>query len=174
MNLTKSYQREVPQNTSLLQSTKYSFVIPDLPFARYFCQSVSLPGISTSAVTIPTPFSETYRHGDKLAFEPFKFTFIIDEDMRVWEESYAWLIALTFPRKFAEYERVKGRKIPKYYDGILTLNTNANLPNIFIKFRNCHPVSLGGITLSTADSADTTLIADMELRYDYFDIERSA
>lgn len=168
----QSFQREVPDNTSLLQVTKYTFIVPELPFARYYCQSVSLPGIETSPIAVPTPLSDTYRHGDKLRYDPLVFTFIIDEDIRVWEESYDWLVALTFPKKFAQYQLIKGIKLRNYYDGILTITTNANIPNIQIKFRNCHPVSLGGISFTTTGSADTTLKADMTIKYDYFDIER--
>ena len=47
---------KIPENSSLLQATKYTFVIPELPFARYFCQKVDVPGVSTNAVNVPTPF----------------------------------------------------------------------------------------------------------------------
>ena len=161
----------IPDNLSFLQTTKYSFIIPDLPYARYFCQTVNLPGASTSEVSIETPFSTTYRHGDKLQFEQLVMTAIIDEDLRVWEESFKWLVSLTYPHQFPEYVKNLKNKVP-YYDGILTLNTNANLPNMRIKFFNCHPVSIGGIQFNTSDSADTTPTFDITFRYDTFEIER--
>ena len=49
----------IPDNLSFLQTTKYTFIIPELPFARYFCQSVNLPGASTTEVAINTPFATT-------------------------------------------------------------------------------------------------------------------
>ena len=57
---------QTPDNTSILQSTKFTFIIPDMPFLKYFCQTVNLPSVSTNEVMVPTPFSNTYRHGDKL------------------------------------------------------------------------------------------------------------
>lgn len=162
----------IPDNGNFLQSTKYTFIIPELPFARYFCQSVLLPSVSTSEIMIPTPFSDTYRHGDKLVYEPISMTVIVDEDLKVWEETHNWLKALTAPTKFDEYLRIKSKRIPAYYDGILTINTNANIPNLRLKFRNCHPVSLGGIQFSSSDSADNTIVTDISFRYDYYDIER--
>lgn len=162
---------KIPDNLSFLQTTKYTFIIPDLPFARYFCQTVNLPGVSTSEVSIPTPFATTYRHGDTLNYESLTMTALVDEDLRVWEETFKWLVSLTKPTQFPEYVRNRPNKTP-YYDGVLTLNTNANLPNMRIKFTNCHPVSIGGIMFNTADSADTTPTFDITFRYDQFFIER--
>ena len=160
---------QIPDNTSFLQTTKFSFVIPSLPFAKYFCQTVTLPGISTSEALVSTPFSDTYRHGDKLTFDPLTITFLVDEDLRVWEETYIWLCTLTNPRQFKEFAP---RFKEKYYDGILTINNNSNLPNLRIKFRNCHPTTLGTIQFATTDTADITPVCDLTIRYDIFEIER--
>jgi hypothetical protein len=96
---------------------------------------------------------------------------LIDEDMRVWEETFKWLVSLTAPNQFPEYVRNQKNKTP-YYDGVLTLNTNANLPNMRMKYFNCHPVSIGGVNFNSADSADTTPVFDVTFRYDGFEIER--
>lgn len=168
---TQSVLTQIPENTSFLQKTKFTFVIPELPFARYFCQSVNLPGVSTTEINIPTPFSDTYRHGDKLQYEALAMTILIDEDLRVWEETYNWLKSLTFPHRYSEYVKNSRNKEP-YYDGVLTINTNANIPNMRIKFTHIHPVSLSGIDFSAATSADETPTCTVSFRYDTFIIER--
>lgn len=162
----------IPENSSLLQSTKYSFVIPDLPFARYFCQKVDIPGVSTSAVEVPTPFSKVKRHGDTLVWNELTISVLLDEDLRVWEETLDWLISLTKPTKFQEYHRRHGIVNQLYYDGILTVNTNANVPNLRIKFHECHPTSLGSLRFDTTTSAEETLVVDMSFAYDFYEIER--
>ena len=101
----ESFTTNTPQNTSLLQVNKFTFLIPDKPFLKYFCQTVSIPSVSTNEITVPTPFSNTYRHGEKLNYEPLTITAIIDEDLRVWEETYNWLKSLTRPQSFDEYKR---------------------------------------------------------------------
>jgi hypothetical protein len=143
-----------------------------MPFLKYFCQSINLPGVATSAVSVETPFSATYRHGDKLVYDAFTVTVLIDEDLRVWEETYNWLRALTFPQEFRQYYRNTNGKQVAYHDGILTVNTNANNPNIRIKFVNCHPVSLSGFSFSAAESAMTTITSEISFRYDYYEIDR--
>ena len=163
----------IPENSNLLQTTKFTFSFPTLPFLRFFCQSVSIPGVSTSAVQVPSPFSEMYRHGDKLVYDDFATTVIIDEDLRVWEESYNWIRSLTFPKDFPQYVRNlgNGRSDP-YHDGILTTNTNANIPNVRFKFTYCHPTSISAIQFTAADNADTTMTIDIRWSYDLMEIDR--
>ena len=171
----EEYTKNTPENTSLLQATKYTFIIPDMPFLKYFCQTVTLPTVSTAEVAVPTPFSTTYRAGDKLVYDAFTITAIIDEDLRVWEETYKWLVSLTIPQNFEQYARKPKQNpdlAPIYFDGYLTVNTNANNPNIRVKFHNCHPTSIGLISFDTKVDADVIPTADFTFRYDLFEIER--
>jgi hypothetical protein len=165
----QSVLNSIPDNTSFLQTTRFTFVIPQLPFLKYFCQTVLLPGVSTTEALVPTPFSDTYRHGDKLVYDPLSITTLVDEDLRVFEETYQWLSFLTNPIKFGEF---KQKFTEKYYDGVLTVNTNSNIPNMRIKFRNCHPVTLGSVQFATTDTADITPVFDVTFRYDIYQIER--
>lgn len=162
----------IPSNTSLLQSTKYSFILPTLPFLKYFSQTANIPGVSTSSVAVANPFSDTHRHGNNLRYDSLSVNAIIDEDIKVWEETYNWLKSLTRPTDYAEYVKYYNNNKTPYHDGVLTINSNSNNPKIRIKYKNCHPVSLGGISFNTADSADTTLTAEIQFRYDTFYIER--
>ena len=171
---TENLISNVPDNTSILQSTKFTFIIPDKPFLKYFCQTVQLPSINTTEVSVPNPFTTTYRHGDKLVFEPLTITALMDEDLRVWEETYKWIKSLTRPSSYDEYARksVRDVKTPLYFDGYLTINTNANRPNIRLKFHNCHPTSIGMINFETKVDADVIPTADFTFRYDLYEIER--
>jgi hypothetical protein len=99
-------------------------------------------------------------------------SFLVDEDLRVWEETYNWLRSVAMPTKFEEYAKHYNPDNPIYYDGILTINTNANIPNVRFKFRNCHPVSLSGVTFSTSETADNVITSELGIRYDHFEIER--
>lgn len=163
---------QIPENTSFLQPTKFTFTIPTLPFLRYFCQNANLPGVSTSPVQLDNPFSATFRHGDKLIYEEFSVSTIVDEDMRVWEENYNWLVALTKPKEFPQYIKYTDKRASPYHDALLTINNNANLPNIRIKFFDCHPTSIGGINFSVSDNADSVITMDIQFRYDRYEIER--
>lgn len=168
----ESFTTNIPQNTSLLQVNKFTFLIPDKPYLKYFCQTVSIPSVSTSEIEVPTPFSRTYRHGEKLNYDVLTITALVDEDLRIWQETYNWLKSLTRPSSFEEYPRKsKTDRTPLYFDGYLTINTNANKPNIRIKFFNCHPTSISMINFDTKLDAETIPTCDITFRYDLFEIE---
>lgn len=169
----ESFASNTPQNSSLLQTARFTFIIPDKPYLKYFCQTVSIPSVSTTEVAVATPFSNTYRHGDKLSFEALSIACLVDEDLRIWEETYNWLKGLTRPSSSDEYLRKSlTDKTPLYFDGYLTVNTNANNPNIRFKFHNCHPISLGGIDFDTKTDADNIPTCNIQFRYDIFEVER--
>lgn len=170
--MTQTQLSRIPENKNFLQPTKFTFLFPTLPFLRYFVQSVNFPGVSTSGVTVNNPFSNTYRHGDTLNYDDLRISAYIDEDLRTWEETHKWLISLTTPGSFSEYVgNLDAGSLP-YHDGILTLNTNANNQNIRVRFTNCHPTDLGGVSLDQTSDADITLTTEITFRYDQLLIER--
>jgi len=163
----------IPDNKSFVQPNKFIFVFPEMPFLKYFIQSVNLPDVGTTAPMVPTAFgANTYRHGDKLVYSALRATVLIDEDMRTWEETFDWLVALTTPEKYEQYARFYSVNRTLYHDALLTITTNANQPNIRFKFYDCHPVSITGINFSDSDNADSIITCDIEFRYDHFVIER--
>ena len=168
----ESLLARIPRNTSFLQETKFTFTFPNMPFLNYFCQTVNIPEISTSAVTVSSPFANMYRHGDKLVYGDLTITALIDEDLRVWEETRNWLMALTKPEDFNQYERYRNPEGKLYHDGILTVNTNSNNTNMRFKFFHCHPVSLSSVQFNVSGNADTVLTADIIFRYDIYQLER--
>lgn len=162
----------VPKNTSFLQATKFTFSFVTMPFLTYFCQTVQIPGVSTTAPTVPSPFANMYRHGDKLVYDQLSITAIIDEDLQSWKETYDWLVALTKPETYDQYKRFFNPNKRLYHDAVMTINTNANIPNIRVKFYECHPTSISAVQFNTSDNADTILTADIIFRYDYYTIDR--
>lgn len=168
----QSVLTKIPENTSFLQATKFTFSFPTMPFLRYFAQTAEIPGISTSPVQVPSPFANMFRHGDTLVYDQFNITSIVDEDLRTWEETHDWLVALTKPQDYAQYIRFYNEQKTPYHDAVLTINTNSNIQNIRILFKNCHPYSLSGIQFDTKNNADNTIVMDVTFRYDYYEIQR--
>lgn len=165
-----------PDNTNLISTNKYSLVFPTLPHINFFIYSLILPGVSTNAAIVGTPFVDTKRHGDKLVFEPLNITCLVDEDLKSWRECFDWLTGLTYPKNFNQYIGHYGldsTQFPNkrlYSDAELTIRTNANNPNIKVSFKDCHPVSLSSIQFSNADNPELTAYFDVTFEYDYYNI----
>lgn len=172
-----------PVNKDLLQSTKFRVTFDRLPGMTYFCQTANFPGVSLTEVPRQTPFVDLYVPGEKLIYDTFNITFLVDEDLRAWTEIHDWIRAITFPTDFKEYldlkrldrgplfrSEYKGK--PQYSDGVITLFTNKNNPNFRVKFVDLFPTTLSTILLSSQDSAENIVTADASFRFSYYEYER--
>ena len=92
-----------PTNTDLLQSTKFRVTFDRLPGATYYCQSANLPGVSLTEIVRSTPFIDLFVPGEKMIYDTFNITFLVDEDLRAWTELHDWIRGITFPTDFKEY-----------------------------------------------------------------------
>ena len=174
-----------PANLSLLQSTKFRLTFERLSGMTFFCQSANFPGVSLTEIPRPTPFVDLYMPGEKIVYDTFNISFLVDEDLRSWTEIHDWIRGMTFPTDFKEYIGLsrqsagsyhssvfsKGLK-PQYTDASLTLYTNQNNPNFRIKFVDLFPTSLSTIIVNTGDSAENIITADASFRFSYYDYER--
>lgn len=172
-----------PTNKDLLQSTKYRLNFDRLSGMTFFCQSVTLPGLSLTEVPLYTPFIDLYAPGEKLMYDTLNVSFLIDEDLRDWQQIHDWLRGMTFPHDFEEYRNLKNQSKnsmvrsankmpPQYTDASMTIYSNKNNPNIRIHYKDLFPTSLGGLMFNSADSAENIITADATFRFSYFNIER--
>ena len=91
-----------PQNTNLLQPTKFLLVFDRIPNVQYFCQTVNVPGVVLGEVVRETPFLDMYSPGTKLKYDPFDIDFIVDEELQSWKDLYKWFISIADPDGFEQ------------------------------------------------------------------------
>lgn len=172
-----------PQNTDLLQSTKFRVTFSKLPGVTFFCTSANLPGISLTEIPMPTPFVDLYLPGEKAVYDTFNITFLVDEDLKAWTEVHDWIRGATFPTNFEEYVnlartnqganiRTPSQRPPSYSDATLTIYTNKNNPNFRVKFVDLFPTNVGSLIFSAGDSAENIITADATFRFSYYNYER--
>jgi hypothetical protein len=168
-----------PTNKDLLQSTKFRLSFDRLKGATYFCQTANIPGVNLNEVPRNTPFVDLYVPGEKLYYDTFNITFLIDEDLQDWIEIHNWIRAMTFPVDFDEYKdlskfssRVSAKIPPQYTDATLSIFTNKNNPSYRILFKDLFPTSLSTIQFSTMDSAENIITADASFRFSYYNIQK--
>jgi|TARA_R110000796_G_scaffold13979_7_gene44966 hypothetical protein len=170
-----------PVNPNFLQPNKYVLNFGRLPNMAYFCQSVSVPGISMSETPQSTPFVDIFAPGDKAIYDIFNVTFLIDERMGSWIEVHDWIRAMTFPEDFEDYKGLSRlnkaatltqTKTPQYSDATLTVLSSSNIPYVKIHFRDAFPTTLSTFIMSAGSGPDELLTADATFRYTYYDIEK--
>ena len=170
-----------PSNPNFLQPHNYILNFSRMPNMQYFCQSVSVPGISMSETPQMTPFVDIYAPGDKAIYDLLNVTFLIDEKLTSWLECHDWIRAMTFPEDYEDYRGLSKlnkavtrsqTQTPQYSDATLTMLSSSNQPYVKFKFYDCFPTTLSTFIMSSTDSPDTLITADATFRYTYYDIEK--
>ena len=168
-----------PTNPNMLHPNKFTLNFARLPNVQYFCQGVSVPGISLSEVVQTNPFVDLYSPGEKAIYDLMNVTFYVDEEFTAWKEVHDWIRAMTFPVEFEEYRKlgrlsknISNPKTPQFSDATLTLHSSSNKPLYRFKLKDCFPTTLSTFVVSATDSPDTIITADATFRFAYFDIEK--
>jgi hypothetical protein len=169
-----------PSNPNFLHPNKFQLKFSRVPNLQYFCQSLSVPGISLSEIPRNNPFVDLYSPGEKAIYDVMNITFLVDEELKAWIEIHDWIRAMTFPENFEEYAnlnnlnnytRYANAKMPQFSDGEVTLLSSSNTPYIKFKFYDLFPTSLSTFVVSTADTPDSIITADATFRFAYFDVK---
>jgi hypothetical protein len=164
--------QDQPINTSFLSPIGFKFQLNNFPAVNYFCQSATLPGISISAIDVPTPLKTIAMAGDEVTFEELSIKFIVDENMKNWLSIYDWIIGLGFP---TEEGQAKYKKLSEdselTTDATLTVLTSNMNPQINFRFRECFPLSLSSIAFDSGGTDIDYVTADVSFRYDVYTVE---
>ena len=161
-----------PQNTNLLQPTKFLLTFDRIGDIQYFCQTVSIPSVSLGEVNRATPFLDMFSPGTKLNYDPLDIEFLINEDMSSWVEMYKWFISIADPDGFEKRDGSKELQTIKHFsDASLTILSALNNPIIRIHFRNLFPLTLGSVDFDTKSSAETIMTVRATFRYESYNYE---
>ena len=164
--------RDQPINTSFLSPIGFKFQLNNFPEVNYFVQSASLPGISISAIDVPTPLKTVAMVGDEVSFEELSIKFIVDENMKNWLSIYDWIIGLGFPTKEGQEKYKKlSENSEVTTDATLTVLTGNMNPQINFIFQECFPLNLSSIAFDSGGSDIDYVTADVSFRYDVYTVE---
>ena len=154
--------RNQPTNLNQLNVVSFETNFLRMPGVNYFCQRISIPGITLSNSILSTPFANIPIEGDVLEFEDLTIGFIVDEDMQNYLELYNWLQSLGFPDKYSQYDN-ETSAIKS--DVNVLIHTNKSNPNYSIVFKDVFPVSLGAISFDTNATSLEPIVIDAGFKY---------
>ena len=164
--------QDQPVNTSFLSPIGFKFQLNNFPEVNYFCQSATLPGISISAIDVPTALKTIAIAGDEVNFEELSIKFIVDENMKNWLSIYDWIIGLGFPTKEGQEKYKKlSENSELTTDATLTVLTGNMNPQINFIFQECFPLSLSSIAFDSGGTDIDYVTADVSFRYDFYRVE---
>ena len=148
-------------NLSLLN---FKFKLDRTPDLEYRAQSVSLPGLSLSSATMPTPFVEVPFPG-RISSDDLSLTFLVGENMKDYLSIFDWMVALGIPDDFEQYRN--------WLSDCSVIITDSNLKaNINVRFVDAFPVQLSGIEFDTTLSEAQYAVATVTFRFARWYVER--
>lgn len=155
-----------PENTNILQPTKFILTFDRIRTTQYFCQRVNLPGIQLGEVNRATPFLDMYSPGTKLTYDTLDVEFILDEELQAWKNLYDWFLTMADPNGFEKRDGSRELQTIKHFsDATLSILSGLNNPLIRIHYTNVFPLSISNIQFDSTLSADTIMTATATFRY---------
>lgn len=137
-----------------LANNKFSLSIPNLPNVQFFVQTFELPDVSIREVGLRTPIVDYNEIGEKLNFNPFILTFMVDKYLRNWVSVFNWMKAITS----------RGSNVGGTTDIVLFIDGKEA-----IRFYGAWPTSLSGLSLDSTVGELQYVKAKLALNYDYFE-----
>ena len=68
-----------PDKLDYASPTQFKFGIHQLPKVEFFSTAASIPSITLSDISVPTPFKSIPMMGDQLTYANLSVTFMVDE-----------------------------------------------------------------------------------------------
>ena len=149
---------------NFLSTSRFMFVVdsPDLRHLSYHCSSVELPAMSVQQLETGYHQYGVQNLGDKIVFEPFNATFMVDEDLENYKSIKNWL-----------FDEATSNVILKR-DLSLILFSNDNVASHVIKYVGAFPTSLSSIPFQSTSAETTYVASSVSFSYDYFEFERNS
>lgn len=175
-----------PDNMDLASPSQFRFNLLKVPNVEYFVTSVNLPGISFSGeATMNTRFTSVSFLGDTLDFADLELTFLVNEDLSNYREIHDWMTGIGFPKDTQQFTDAvnedaalstptggaSNNPSSLTSDATLTILTNKNNPLLRANFKNCYPLSLGGLTYNTQTTDSEQLTTTVTFKYDLYEFE---
>lgn len=154
-----------------LSTGGFNISIKRMPNVSFFTQKATIPGLSASGITAPSPLNKYFEPGDELGYEDLTLEFMIDEKMFNYIEVQKWLVGLTSPQSTNQYKELKSSEFGLKSDiTLIILNSHKN-PVVKVTYYDCFPISLDSVQMDTNNSDVAYAVANASFKYNYYLIE---
>lgn len=161
--------------TNYLIPSGFRVVINRENFAnlQFYAQTVQHPSADLDNVEVSYPRAGTVPFiGESITFGVLSMDVLVDENMRVYQEMYDWLVRATEETHKLQTSRFSrsAPKIASYHDVQVHILTSHNNVNHSFKYINCCPTGIGNINFQATTSEQYTTFP-VSFRFDYFEFE---
>ena len=192
-----------PTTFDYSQSNQFKIYLPIFPTTEWFVVSANIPGVTLGQASQYTPFVDIAVVGDKLEYDNFNMTFIVDEKLINYQEMLNWTYNIGFPFSRTQFnaqdrpdnmnrgghKRVRhtttsmtegNTNVLKnasdrnlYTDIMLTILTSKNNPVVNVHIYEAFPVSLSSIEYNTQETDTGYATCTVEFAFTWFELKPS-
>lgn len=162
------------ENRNFLSPVGFKFTLNRVRKVSFFSNVANIPGINLGIANQPTYLKNIDIPGDKLVFDDFRLTFLVDENFENYMQLQNWMRGLGYPESLQEIFDLQHEKseinrhsemMNIYSDGTLeVLNSNFN-PKFKVVFQDMFPTYLSGLTFDATDQSIEYFTAEAVFRY---------
>jgi hypothetical protein len=150
---------------NFLQNNGFIFSLDRIPQTTFRVVACDVPSITVPAPEQGSAASSQFFPGSATEFDELSMDFLVDEDLKNYEEIYNWITQ----QRFAEnYVPKNSREEKLVSDGTLATMSNASNVNRVFYFKDLFPVSLGNMHFDTSISQPEPVTCTVTFRYSYF------
>lgn len=158
--------------TNYLSPVSFVVSVERLPNVEFFTQKATIPGLSMTPTTQPTPLKTLYNIPDRLEYQELDLSFIIDEGMNNYNEILTWMEGLGTPDSLDQYKNLKESKHSDRSDITIIIQNSSRNPNIRFTFKECFPINLGSVNLDVTSQDVFYPECNVTFRHNGFKFEK--
>lgn len=173
--MTKNIYDNQIQNRNFLSPTGFKFSLIRAPKVAFFTNVANIPGINLGITNQPTYLKNIDIPGDKLVFDEFRLTFLVDENLENYMEIQNWMRGLGYPESLKEIydlqnepRTINNKNSPMmniYSDGTLQVLNSSYNAQFKVTFEDMFPTFLSGLSFDATDQSIEYFTAKVVFRY---------
>ena len=175
------------------QLNQFKLYLPIFPLTEWFVTRCNIPGVSMGQGIQATSLIDIPLIGDKLTYDDFYCTFIVDEQLKNYMEMYNWVKNIGFPFEHAQFNvldrpdygnRSGGQKYNAEKDTYSKAEDSDLYTDIFVQIMTgknnliaqceiyeAFPTTLGAIEYSQQETDMTYATCEVGFAYSWFDVK---
>ena len=171
-------------NRNYMSPVGFKLILTKTPKVDFLCQSANIPQISMGTAIQPTYLKDIPVPGDKVLYDDFTVSFLVDEKMENYLANYKWITGLGYPENLGQYNQLKKDDIrtdrivgddgdPLYFqysDATLQVLNSNYQPSVLVNFKDAFPVALSTLDFDVTTRDYNYFTAEVTFKYSIFSI----
>ena len=180
------------------QSNQFKVYIPIFPLVEWFVVSCNVPGVTMGQGVVATPLIDMPVVGEKLTYDNFSMTFLVDEKLENFMELHNWLVNMAPPENMEQFMALTSDYVlptgkatsfyapdntnsqtrtgntsdrELYCDIQLFILSSKNNPVATITMRDAFPTSLSSLDYSQQDTDTNYVQCNVTFAYPFYTIK---